>query len=427
MFVPNDRKDFLILEDDAYGRKKYFQPYVGGGRMKRSLLRAVSTFFALCILQIHGQGCSSDQQQLEDPLLVEDGEVEGEEAANENFGNENVSNENLGNENFGNENFANENLGGENLAGDQFSQGNIAGLNEGVGQNFANDQFNSLGGENPLLANEVQSNNDLENIIEEINNASQGDEGQVNLVANQAVADVGQVAETNQAVNASQVAGTEGANTTLVGTPLAPGLPELGSKMSYIVQPGDTLVAIAQKIYGDGNQWTEIANFTGLANPRLIYPGDVVYYQLTQQTQGFASAYEAAPRSEIQVQSGDTLSTIAGRVLGDPSLWKMIWRQNDNIDNPDLLTAGTTIFYVDQGVIGSAVEIFKNHFQGNGQVAVKSNVKADDLELTAFDTSLDNIDLDQDLSDSINAITAETTQHGINIDASHDHSTKRVI
>ena len=78
----------------------------------------------------------------------------------------------------------------------------------------------------------------------------------------------------------------------VVGTQAAPGLPELGSKMSYIVQKGDSLVKIAT-IYGNPTKWTEIANFTGLANPKLIYPGDVVYYQLTDQTLAFASAYES--------------------------------------------------------------------------------------------------------------------------------------
>ena len=79
----------------------------------------------------------------------------------------------------------------------------------------------------------------------------------------------------------------------VVGTQAAPGLPELGSKMSYIVQKGDSLVKIATRIYGNPTKWTEIANFTGLANPKLIYPGDVVYYQLTDQTLAFASAYES--------------------------------------------------------------------------------------------------------------------------------------
>ena len=385
------------MEEEAYGAHDVFQSLHGGGRMRRSFKYAVSTFFALCLIQFSGAGCSSDQQQLEDPLLVEEGADNGgeenlgnenqgnENQGNENLGNENFANDNLGNDNLGNDNLGNENFANDNLANDQFAQGNAAGLDNQDGQNFADDQFNSLGGENPLLANGNQANNDLEGIIEEINNASQGDVGQA-IAAEQGVSNGGE-----QLTNATV---DQGANTTLVGTPLAPGLPEVGSKMSYVVQPGDTLVAIAQRIYGDGNQWTEIANFTGLANPRLIYPGDVVYYQLTQQTKAFASGYESVQRTEIQVQQGDTLSRIAGRVLGDPSKWKMIWRQNDNIDNPDQLTAGTTIFYVEPGMLSSALEIFKNHFNDVDQTKVtqKSEDKKNH-ELTEFDTDLTDVSL----------------------------------
>lgn len=130
-----------------------------------------------------------------------------------------------------------------------------------------------------------------------------------------------------------------------VGMAAAPGIPELGSKMSYVVQRGDTLASIATKIYGDMNKWREIAEFTGMANPNMIYPGDVVYYQLTDQTMAFASAYESMPKSEVVVQPGDTLSTISSRVLGSSQDWKLIWRQNDNIDNPDVLVVGQTLYY----------------------------------------------------------------------------------
>lgn len=145
-----------------------------------------------------------------------------------------------------------------------------------------------------------------------------------------------------------------------MAAPAAPGLPEMGSKMSYVVQKGDTLAKIAQKVYGNASKWTEIASFTGIANPKLIYPGDVVYYQLSESTQAFASAYESMPRAEVQVQTGDTLSTIAGRVLGDSTLWKLIWRQNDNIDNPDKLVAGTTVFYIQPGAVSAAIDSVKD-------------------------------------------------------------------
>ncbi len=183
------------------------------------------------------------------------------------------------------------------------------------------------------------------------------------------------------------------------GSPLAPGLPELGSKMSYIVQRGDTLAKIATKIYGEPSKWTEIADFTGIANPRLIYPGDVVYYQLTEQTRTFASAYESVTRSEVRVEQGDTLSTIASRVLGNPGNWKLIWRHNDTIANPDKLVAGSVLYYVSPSVVASTDD--------SNQEKIVENTKDVELESTNYETinaeiSVDSISLDRvvDISES---------------------------
>ena len=48
-----------------------------------------------------------------------------------------------------------------------------------------------------------------------------------------------------------------------------------GSK--YTVQQGDTLYSIAQQAYGDGNKWPVIAQANAIADPNLIYPGQVLY------------------------------------------------------------------------------------------------------------------------------------------------------
>lgn len=154
----------------------------------------------------------------------------------------------------------------------------------------------------------------------------------------------------------------------------ASGLPEMNAKMSYIVQKGDTLVKIAQKIYGDPTKWTEIASFTGLANPKMIYPGDVVYYQLNDSTKAFAMAYESVKRAEVQVQQGDTLSTIAGRVLGSNENWKLIWRQNDNIDDPDKLMVGTTVYYVEPSALADAVTHFREVLAQQKQVKAQNEI-----------------------------------------------------
>jgi hypothetical protein len=45
---------------------------------------------------------------------------------------------------------------------------------------------------------------------------------------------------------------------------------------TYTVVSGDTLWAISQRFYGDANKYQEIANASGVSNPDLIYPGQVL-------------------------------------------------------------------------------------------------------------------------------------------------------
>ena len=45
---------------------------------------------------------------------------------------------------------------------------------------------------------------------------------------------------------------------------------------TYTVVSGDTLWAIAERFYGDGNQYHKIAAASGVANPDLIHPGQVL-------------------------------------------------------------------------------------------------------------------------------------------------------
>ncbi|WP_433758874.1 LysM peptidoglycan-binding domain-containing protein [Nocardia sp. CA-135398] len=45
---------------------------------------------------------------------------------------------------------------------------------------------------------------------------------------------------------------------------------------TYTVEPGDTLWAIAERFYGDGSRYQEIANASGIDNPDAINPGQVL-------------------------------------------------------------------------------------------------------------------------------------------------------
>lgn len=142
------------------------------------------------------------------------------------------------------------------------------------------------------------------------------------------------------------------------GSPAGTGLPEMGSKMAYVVEQGDTLAKISQRIYGTPGRWNELATLSGITTPSRIYPGDLVYYTLDEGAVNFAQAYEAVQRSEEQIKPGDTLETIASRVYGNSKGWRSIWRHNDKIDNPDIL-AGTTVYYVPKGAAMAAVKLMK--------------------------------------------------------------------
>jgi nucleoid-associated protein YgaU len=42
------------------------------------------------------------------------------------------------------------------------------------------------------------------------------------------------------------------------------------------VAPGDTLWAISERFYGDGSKYMRIAEASGISNPDLIHPGQVL-------------------------------------------------------------------------------------------------------------------------------------------------------
>ncbi len=56
----------------------------------------------------------------------------------------------------------------------------------------------------------------------------------------------------------------------------APAPPPPPAPRTYTVESGDTLWAISERFYGDGNRYQEIANASGVANPDLINPGQVL-------------------------------------------------------------------------------------------------------------------------------------------------------
>lgn len=361
----------------------------------------VAFFFIL--VQMGIVGCSLSQQQGEEDELESDyqEEVQGEENAEQ------------GEED--NEEVANEEPGSNNEMAEEESQMNDS---ENVNSEAYNEGYNEESVEGEQLAqnegiNSGEQAEDLQEIIDEMNQGVETESAQAN------VADAGSEGEMAEeeamsqepvvnAVSQEAVAETplppvDGGQVEAMPAPISTNvpsvLPELGSKMSYIVQRGDSLATIAQKVYGDMAKWREIANFTGVSNPRLIYPGDVVYYQLTEQTTAFAQAYESVTRSEIQVQPGDTLATISQRVLGDSQNWKLIWRQNDTIDNPDKLIVGTTLYYVDPSAVMANLKQPKAQTTKIAEVKIVNKMIADNTVKTS--QIVNGIELLNSVSDEI--------------------------
>lgn len=124
-------------------------------------------------------------------------------------------------------------------------------------------------------------------------------------------------------------------------------LPESGTKMAYYIRPGDTIASIAQKIYGNKSKWRELASENNIVNPNRIYSGDVLYYTLDDASKNFADSYESAPKSSVTVQAGDTLSQIAAKVYGNESEWRTLWKENPQIHNPDVISAGMVVSFRD--------------------------------------------------------------------------------
>lgn len=270
--------------------------------------------------------------------------------------------------------------------------GNEVAANEAGGEEVENVANNSNAGDGSnvttneaVAGTDAAPNGDVAGIINEMSNAP---------AEGQAVAEAAPAPEAQPDPAAAVPA--EAAPVAAEGAPAAApadassapasvaGMPENGAKMAYVVEPGDTLGKIAQKIYGDQKRWRDIANLTGLDNPNHIYPGDLVYYTLDDASKTFAQSYESIRRGKETVREGDTLAAISKRVYGKSNLWKHIWRQNDNIDNPDVLQAGMTVYFVEAGSIKTAFNNLKS-MNVNKVVSKKIN-KTINLMTQAFFT-----------------------------------------
>lgn len=191
----------------------------------------------------------------------------------------------------------------------------------------------NIASEEDVNVNEGNLNDIINQAIQQ--NAEQGENLDQQVVIEEGEADA--MALPKQLSSPGTVAG-------IAGVSAGQGLPEMGSRLPYIVMKGDTLAKIATQIYGTYKMWKELAALSEIETPNLIYPGDIVYYQLTDATIKFASVYENQPKQEVVVKEGDTLASISDEFYGKGEHWKLVWRQNSQIVNPDVIFAGSVLY-----------------------------------------------------------------------------------
>lgn len=242
--------------------------------------------------------------------------------------------------------------GNEGAGGELPTVGNMAEANA-VGEDIANiansgggDVLAEAGADPDLTANQSQAA--LENVIDE--SAASIDN---QLPEGSGAAENNEINSTASAFPEVASAGGEMGGASLSAPAAIEGssLPEMGAKLTYVVKKGDTLGDIAQNIYGDKSKWRDLARWSGFSNPHLIFPGNLVYYQYTEQSAAFAQQYANQPQAEVVVQAGDSLSGIAAKVYGDPTHWVLIWRHNGHVVNPDRIEVGQVITYPQQGYL----------------------------------------------------------------------------
>ena len=118
---------------------------------------------------------------------------------------------------------------------------------------------------------------------------------------------------------------------------------------SYVVKEGDDLWNIAQRLYGSGYNWVDIASENKLENPSILYVGTKLTIPnvkpkaaTTQVTQETTNVVKPITGASYTIVSGDYLWDIAIRAYGDGYKWVEIAKAN-NLSNPDIIHPGNVL------------------------------------------------------------------------------------
>src|ERR1035437_3037876 len=116
---------------------------------------------------------------------------------------------------------------------------------------------------------------------------------------------------------------------------------------TYTVKSGDYLWSIAEKIYGSGYNWVDLAKANNLENPGVLYAGtklvvpDVAPKTVTVQVNP-TQIQNPISGSTYTVVKGDFLWDIAVRAYGDGYQWVKIANAN-NLTSPSMIFSGNVL------------------------------------------------------------------------------------
>ena len=116
---------------------------------------------------------------------------------------------------------------------------------------------------------------------------------------------------------------------------------------THVVSKGEDLWKIAEKYFGSGYNWVDIAEKNQLVNADILFEEQeliIPRMAVKQHTVIEKTKVESITADEYLVVKGDFLWEIAVRTYGDGYRWTEIWQANqDKIINPDIIESGTIL------------------------------------------------------------------------------------
>lgn len=119
----------------------------------------------------------------------------------------------------------------------------------------------------------------------------------------------------------------------------------------YIVQAGENLWSIAEKVYGSGYNWVDIAKANNLTDPSVIFSGDQLTMPSVITPEPSTVTPTPSPLGQINqkqvpmkytVESGDNLWDIAVKVYNSGYRWVDIAKVN-NLTDPNMIFSGNVL------------------------------------------------------------------------------------